>query len=217
MLNMCSASAARELSPSTDDSPPAGARVRIVTEAIRLVGRDGARSATVRNVASAADVSPALVMHHFGSKAGLLAACDDEVMDAIQQAVAALSADDRETGLTELLASETAGPAVSYVGRVLHDGGDAGNRWFDWMIGLTERGMTEMADAGLARPADDPQMQAVLLLAIDIGVVLLRQHGERYLGAAIDEPEITERWAVAELDLLTHGVLVAPPDGTEPT
>ncbi|MEM9745795.1 MAG: TetR family transcriptional regulator [Actinomycetota bacterium] len=188
-----------------------------MAEAIRLVGRDGARSATVRDVASAADVSPALVMHHFGSKAGLLAACDDEVMDAIQQAVAALSADDRETGLTELLASETAGPAVSYVGRVLHDGGDAGNRWFDWMIGLTERGMTEMADAGLARPADDPQMQAVLLLAMDIGVVLLRQHVERYLGAAIDEPEITERWAVAELDLLTHGVLVAPPDGTEPT
>ena len=48
-------------------------RARIRDAAIGLFGRDGFGPATVRAVASAAGVSPGLVIHHFGSKAGLLA------------------------------------------------------------------------------------------------------------------------------------------------
>ncbi|MEM8619349.1 MAG: TetR family transcriptional regulator [Actinomycetota bacterium] len=188
--------------------PAVDARQRIIVAAIDLVGSDGSRAATVRRVAEAAAVSPALVMHHFGSKAGLFAACDEAVMATIGRAVDALSADDRDAGFVELLAEESAGPAMSYIGRVLHDGGDNGRQWFDWMIDLTRDGMATLAAAGRARPAEDPQMQAVLLLTMDLGVVLLRQHVERYLGGTLTDDDVTTRWAVAELDLLTNGVLV---------
>ncbi len=201
ILNMCSAGAAI----------PLDARQRVLTATIDLVGRQGARATTVRAVAAAADVSPALVMHHFGSKAGLLAACDDEVMGTIREVVEQLGdADgdtDRDAGLAELIAAESAGPAMSYIGRALHDGGESGSQWFEWMIDLTREGMADLADAGLARPAADPAMQAVLLLSMDLGVVLLRQHVERYLGASITDSATTTRWAAAELDLLTNGVL----------
>ncbi len=193
-------------------APEAAARERILAVAIDLVGRDGAPAATVRRVAAAADVSPALVMHHFGSKAGLLAACDDDVMATIRRAIDGLGSDDLEVSFAELLAAESAAPAVGYVGRALHEGGEAGRRWFDWMIELTRQGMADLAEAGLARPAADPAMQAVLLLAMDIGVVLMRHHVERYLGASITDDHITARWATAELDLLSHGVLVSHAD-----
>ena len=74
--------------------------------------------------------------------------------------------------------------------------------------------MEALAASGRARPADDPQMQAVLLLAMDLGVVLLRQHVERYLGAALTDDDVTTRWTVTELDLLTNGVLVDPTNET---
>ncbi|MEO1055392.1 MAG: TetR family transcriptional regulator [Actinomycetota bacterium] len=185
---------------------PIDARQRMIAATIELVGRDGTRATTVRAVAEAADVSPALVMHHFGSKAGLLAACDDNVMATISEVVESLS--DTDAGLVELVGAENAGPAMSYIGRALHDGGESGNRWFDWMIELTREGMADLAASGLARPAADPAMQAVLLLSMDLGVVLLRQHVERYLGAPITDSEMTTRWAAVELDLLTNGVLI---------
>ncbi|MEM9037497.1 MAG: TetR family transcriptional regulator [Actinomycetota bacterium] len=201
---------------SAIEPTPVDARQRMLTATIDLVGRHGARATTVRAVAEAADVSPALVMHHFGSKAGLLAACDDDVMATIREAVEHLGAADRDAGLAELIAAESAGPAMSYIGRALHEEGESGHQWFDWMIDLTRRGMTDLAASGLARPAADPAMQAVLLLAMDLGVVLLRQHVERYLGAPITDSAITTRWASAELDLLTNGVLIdqeGPADG----
>ena len=208
---MCSAPSAAP-GPAADGA--VDARQRIIGAAIDLVGTDGSRAATVRRVADAAAVSPALVMHHFGSKAGLLAACDEAVMSTVGRAVDALSAADRETGFVDLLTAESAGPAVCYIGRVLHDGGDNGRQWFDGMIDLTREGMAALAASGRARPADDPQMQAVLLLAMDLGVVLLRQHVERYLGAALTDDDVTTRWTVTELDLLTNGVLVDPTNET---
>lgn len=199
LLNMCSAE-------SVDD-----ARARILRVAIDLIGREGAKSATVRLVAAAAEVSPALVMHHFGSKDGLVAACDAQVMSAIEQVVAALGDTDREASVGEMITAKEGGPAITYIGRAMQDGGPSGVAWFDRMITLTESGTADLVASGLARPTDDPQMRAVLLLAMDIGVILMRQNVERYLGAALTDRATAERWATTELDLLTNGVLVAPP------
>ena len=52
------------------------ARARIRDSAIVYFGRHGFQSATVRAIAADAGVSPALVIHHFGSKDGLREACD---------------------------------------------------------------------------------------------------------------------------------------------
>ena len=47
------------------------AKARIRDRALLLFAERGPDRVTVRDVAVAADVSPGLVMHHFGSKAGL--------------------------------------------------------------------------------------------------------------------------------------------------
>ncbi len=60
------------------------ARARIRDSAIVYFGRHGFRTATVRAIAADADVSPALVIHHFGSKDGLREACDAYVTDLME-------------------------------------------------------------------------------------------------------------------------------------
>ena len=64
------------------------ARARIRHSAIVYIGRHGWRAATVRAIAGAAGVSPALVIHHFGSKDGLREACDTHVTGLIDRGIA---------------------------------------------------------------------------------------------------------------------------------
>src|ERR687885_426871 len=61
------------------------ARARIRDAAIRRFGAEGF-GAPVRAIAAEAGVSPGLVIHHFGSKDGLRAACDEHVLRLIREA-----------------------------------------------------------------------------------------------------------------------------------
>ncbi len=58
------------------------ARVAVRNAALRLFAERGPDAVTVREIAAAAAVSPALVIHHFGSKEGLRAAVDERVAQA---------------------------------------------------------------------------------------------------------------------------------------
>src|SRR5665647_3844195 len=59
------------------------ARARIRDAAVGRFGRDGF-GASIRTIAADADVSPGLVMHHFGSKDALRAECDAYVRETIR-------------------------------------------------------------------------------------------------------------------------------------
>ena len=184
------------------------ARARLVRVAVEMVGREGTRAATVRRVAEASGVSAPLILHHFGSKEGLLRACDEHVTAVMETGMRILGEGGGSVTLQALLELEGAGEAVAYIGRSLQDGGDAGRRWFDRMLQMTLAGMDELTAAGSARPTDDPTMRALLLMSMDLGMVLTRPHVERALGADLTDPAIVERWLRAGLDLLTNGVMI---------
>jgi AcrR family transcriptional regulator len=200
LLNMCSA-------PS---GGIADARSAIVNAAVELIGCDGAAGTTVRAVASAAGVSAPLVIHHFGSKQGLVAACDDHVREVVSRAVEALIASPSEVGVQALLATADVGPALAYAARSVQSGGDVGRWWFDEMVRTSTDLYASMVDAGSARRLDDPEMGVLLLTAMELGLLLMRPLVERHLGADLTDPALLERWAHAELDLLTHGLIVEP-------
>ena len=62
------------------------AHARIRDAAMRLFGWQGIKGTTVRQIAEGAGVSPALVIHHFGSKDGLRRACDEWMMARLNAA-----------------------------------------------------------------------------------------------------------------------------------
>ena len=54
-------------------------KARIRDTAMELFGAEGVAATSLRSVAAAAGVSPGLVVHHFGSKQGLVRAVDEAV------------------------------------------------------------------------------------------------------------------------------------------
>ncbi|MFC4908677.1 TetR family transcriptional regulator [Actinomadura gamaensis] len=81
-------------------------RARLRDEALRLFAEHGPDAVSVRQIAAAAGASPALVVHHFGSKQGLRDAVDEHVV-ALFEALLAEVATGEHAG--ELLAPPAAG------------------------------------------------------------------------------------------------------------
>ncbi|HZC41676.1 MAG TPA: helix-turn-helix domain-containing protein, partial [Streptosporangiaceae bacterium] len=116
------------------------ARAVIRDEALRLFAGRGPDAVTVRQIAAAAGVSPALVVHHFGSKEGLRQAVDQHVLDLFDAMMSELTASSAEDlydpaasgSLAEAILAHLPpdSPVPAYLRRMLLAGGGAGRELF---------------------------------------------------------------------------------------
>jgi len=182
------------------------ARARIRDAAIARFGEVGVDKATVREIAAAAAVSPGLVLHHFGSKQGLRAACDEYVVAEFQRS----RTEAVKSGSTDPFAAmsdlEKEMPHLRYLSRALREGSPAANRLFDDIVRESERVMELSIEQGVLRPSRNLHDQAVLLVAWQFGALVLHEHVARGFGVEPFSPELTPRLAQAALEVLTHGV-----------
>ncbi len=187
------------------------ARARIRDSAIVYFGRHGFQSATVRAIAADAGVSPALVIHHFGSKDGLRQACDDYASDCIddltQHAATHLEAGD----LMDLMSrTPQLSPLVPYMIQTITEGGEFATRLWNLLVQDTETYLRAAVDAGKVRPTDDERARAEVLSTFKLGMYLLG----RYLvpppaggqPGDIDILAISKKFTVPTLELFTHGM-----------
>ena len=72
------------------------ARAVIRDEALRLFAERGPDRVRLREIAAAADVSPGLIMHHYGSLEGLRDAVDDHVLATFESLLAEATAEGPE-------------------------------------------------------------------------------------------------------------------------
>lgn len=219
MVNMRSPGEAR----STDDRT---ARARIRDEALRLFAERGADGVPLRDVASAANVSAALVVKHYGSKDGLRDAVDEHVAALFEAMLAevALSPRPDPAGLGSLAEAVAGhlppGSAVTdYLGRMLVDGGPAGAALFRRLYDVAVATLDAMVAAGLAEPGTDPRVRAAVLLTNDLGALILRRHVADVLGLDPLSPDGTARWGAEILTIYATGLggraTESRPDGPE--
>ncbi len=193
------------------------ARAVIRNRALALFSERGPDAVTVRDIAAAAEVSPALVLHHYGSKAGLRAEVDAHVAGIFDQALEAMA------GHPEILAGEgraaaasiaellltglpAGSPVPAYLRRLLLSGDPTGRAVFARWYAATAEVTARLTDAGVMRPSDDPAVRAAFLLANDLAVVLLRDQLADVLGVDPLSPEGMTRWATDLLAAYAHGV-----------
>lgn len=182
-------------------------RARIRDAAIELFGRDGFAATSVRSIADRAEVSPALVIHHFGSKELLRAHCDVVVVEAFLGKKDELIGEGASSAMQSWLADiDQFGPFIDYLARMLTDDLPAGDHLFDALLAATDRMLQEQVAAGVVRPPLDRQVLATYVTLYGIVPLMMRRQVARALGGDQLTPEMIRRSTLPILDLYTHGL-----------
>ncbi len=146
---------------------------RIREAAIAQFGAHGF-AVGLRTIAEAAGVSAALVLHHFGSKDGLLRACDNYVAEAIRDSKSeAIRSHDPAGWLAQLSEIESYAPLMAYLVRSMQSGTELSKALWRRMIANAEDYLDEGVRAGTLKPSRDPKARAKYLAITGGGGFLL--------------------------------------------
>jgi AcrR family transcriptional regulator len=181
MFSLVNMSSAPEDESARPTPPPPAARPasdgttrdRIRDAAVLRFARSGF-GAPVRAIAADVGVSAALVIHHFGSKEALRAACDEHVLTWI--AAAKRQNMGRATGgqlLAVLAEAEEYAPLLGYVLRCLQAGGDVARAFVQHMIDDAVVYTSEAVEAGIAKPSLDEEARVRYLVLSSLGSLSL--------------------------------------------
>ena len=185
---------------------------RILAAAILLFGEHGVRGTTLKAIAAEADVSQALIVHHYGTKDGLRAACDEYVADTIRERKEeTLAAEPQLDPLMALRHLEHGRPLLRYLIRTLTEGGSHASELIDGMVDDAEDYMAQGERDGVFKSSEVPRDRAALLVIWSMGALALHEHVERLLGvdflAADAPPESLQRYLRPALELFIHGLM----------
>lgn len=183
-------------------------RAVIRDEALRLFAENGADGVTVRQIAAAAGVSPALVIRHYGSKERLSAEVNRYVLLVFDSMLRELTKEDDPVSLAEAITQHLPpdSPIPRYLSRMLLERGTAGRRLFRSLFKAGQRTLRALAEAGRASQGDDPDVRAAFLTANDLAALLLRKHLAAVLGFDPLSREGMARWGREVLTIYGSGI-----------
>jgi AcrR family transcriptional regulator len=200
-------------SPLPDDRT---GRARIRDEALRLFGERGPDAVTMRDIAAAAGVSPALLVRHYNSTDGLVEAVDNHVVGTLEAYLIEVTRQTASVGLgSSLVPSMVDGlarhlpagsPIPGYLARMLTTGGAIGSRLFDRLYSVSRAALDGMVEAGVASPGDDPAVRAAVLMANDLAVLILRTRLTEVLSVDPLSDTGMKRWAAEVFAIYRDGL-----------
>jgi AcrR family transcriptional regulator len=190
-------------------------KARIRDAAITLFSEDGVAATSVRAIAATAGVSPALVIHHYGSKDALRVECDRYVAASIkEQKTSAMQAG---VGFDPLAALRQMreGPAVTrYLARTLVDGSPHVAEMIDEIVADGAKYMADGVETGMLRPTAYPYERAAVLTIWSLGALVLHEHLERLIGVdplnfPPEDPTAMAAYIGPVAEMMTEGVVSA--------
>jgi AcrR family transcriptional regulator len=188
------------------------ARARIREAALSLFAQDGIAATSMRSVAAKAGVSPSLVVHHFGTKAGLREAVDDAVLTAFASAMVSVDVDggapDVSARLNDAVASIIGGDRAvrEYLGRSLFEATEASQRLFDSLVDVVTLGLDSLETTGVVRRGTDRKWRTYTVLFIILGPILLSRQLEARLQMDAFDPAVVSARSACNIDLLQRGL-----------
>lgn len=187
--------------------PAGGGAGRILEAAVELFGQNGVNATSLKSIAARAKVSPALILHHFGSKDALRTACDECVATVLRTTK---TSSVRQPNLDLFAVAsmyEEYRPMIRYLARTLNDGSPYVNDLIDEMVADAEAYSAEAERSGLMKPSADPKARIALLMIWSMGGVVLHEHLERLLGVdLLGSQGYPTRYVRAVMELYSQGV-----------
>lgn len=189
---------------------------RIRDVAMACFAEHGISGTSLRTIADAAEVSVGLIQHYFGSKAALIAAIDEHVLQVFGQLLDEVPPKSENNpaifrGGTARLYVEHP-DVMDYLARVLPDVGPTSAAIFDGLVEISAKQGEAFAARGLTRDDLDPVWSVLNPVLLRVGASVLRRHIERHIPGPLYSREQALRWDIATSNLIRHGQL-APGDG----
>lgn len=193
------------------------ASARIRNAALELFALRGTAGTSIRDVAAAAEVSPGLVQHHFGTKEGLRAAVNEYVVKVAVDTFANLVSEESREAWRTMGDTVTAwvtdnALAVRYLARGLSEGDPEASRIFESLLGIGQtKWLDPLAEAGALRPEVDRDWAAIHVFVFNLACVLFEPALSLHLPQPFFTPEQLQRWNVATTELYRHAFIAPPP------
>ncbi len=194
----------------TDDRT---AKARIRDAAITCFAADGVAATSIRTIASAARVSPGLVLHHFGSKDELRHACDAHVARIIRELKGeAMSAGGAFDPLAALRAQAGGPPVAKYLARTLIDGSPHVAELVDEIVSDAVDYVEAGVGSGMIKPSRYPRERVAIMTMWSLGTLVLHEHLERLIGVDITadlsaDPKAASAYIGPVLEIYGQGLL----------
>lgn len=181
---------------------------RIRDAAIAQFGEHGFATG-VRAIATAAGVSPGLVIHHFGSKEGLRKACDDYIAAEIYSAkTESVQSPDPAAWLAQMAEIEEYAPMMAYLVRSMQSGSDLAKAFWHKLLENTEDYFEVGVRAGTIKPSRDPKARAKFLgISSGGGFLLYLQLHDNPSDVRAVLRDYAEDMFLPALELYTDGLL----------
>lgn len=193
--------------PPPDDQTT---RARIRDAAIARFAADGFHRASLRGIAGDAEVSPALIVHHFGGKDGLRRACDEYVVTSLLGPKEEIAA---EASPALMRAALDAAPQMQnrldYLSHMLMETDGSADELFDRLYAGTHAMLERQIADGSVREQEDLETTSAYMLLYGLSAILLRRQLGRALGAPGEtgfSPAVAARSTLPILGLFTHGL-----------
>jgi AcrR family transcriptional regulator len=200
------------LNVRSGDDRSTAARIR--DAAITCIATNGAATTTVRMIAAEAEVSPGLVIHHYGSMDALRVACDEHIVRTVRELKTSAMAEGLELDFTAALRTSSSGPPLlAYLAKTLADGTPPVAAMVQEMVEDAVAYTEEGVQNGVLTPTEDAYGRAAVLTIWSLGALVLHDHLQRLLGVdlladpAVVDPAKAHAYFAPAIELYSNGLL----------
>lgn len=182
-------------------------RERLIDIATKAFSESGFAATSLRSIAKVAGVSPALLVHHFGSRDGLIEQC-------IMRGLGLWVAEKQgfvDVSLSTALAQwqgaiDKHGPKLQFFRQVLLSGGPAADMLFTRMIQEAEIMIRSEQAKGNMRKSENVGDLALIMTLHGLAPLVLQEQVNAYLGGNFQDPVLGGRLATANLEIYRKGI-----------
>lgn len=182
--------------PTADLNADLTAKARIRQVALELFALNGADATSMRAISSRAGVTVGLITHHFGTKAGLIQAVEDDLLNGIQKAIEYKETDATVDGVVRKLDQRLmdhidANPLVAaYLRRMmLIEGNGEGSDITERFTRMALRQIKDLRRHGIASTAREAEDQVMQVMLVQLGQVLMQPFVDQIAGYLQRDPD----------------------------